>query len=92
MRSRARVAAVVALLVVWAVGPAAAQTEPPQCQPGGAPARIAGRIVEIDARQGRVTVQQSDGSTQEFEASAAALRDLKVGDRIEATLRPLRTC
>lgn len=92
MRSRARVTAFGVLLAMWAAGPAAAQSDPPQCQPGGAPARIAGRIVEIDARQGRVKVQQSDGATQEFEASAAALSELKVGDRIEATLRPLRTC
>jgi hypothetical protein len=34
-----------------------------------------------------VTLRTSDGETHEFEASPETLRDLKLGDRIEAKRR-----
>jgi hypothetical protein len=49
---------------------------------------IDGVVTEIDHDRSRVTVLSSDGKPHEFEASAETLRDLKVGDRIEAKRRP----
>jgi hypothetical protein len=49
---------------------------------------IDGVVTEIDHDRSRVTVRSSDGKPHEFEASAETLKDLKVGDRIEAKRRP----
>ena len=49
---------------------------------------VAGLVTKIDLERSRVTVRSSDGNPHEFEASAETLKDLKVGDRIEATRRP----
>ena len=49
---------------------------------------IAGVVTAIDHERSRVTVRSSDGQPHEFEASDETLRDLKVGDRIEAKRRP----
>jgi hypothetical protein len=49
---------------------------------------IEGVVTEIDHDRSRVTVHSSDGKPHEFEASAETLKDLKVGDRIEAKRRP----
>lgn len=49
---------------------------------------IAGEVTKIDRDQRRVTVRSSDGTPHEFEAPAETLKDLKVGDRIEAKRRP----
>jgi Cu/Ag efflux protein CusF len=49
---------------------------------------VAGEVTKIDLDHGRVTVRSSDGKPHEFEASAETLKDLKVGDRIEAKRRP----
>lgn len=70
----------------------AQQTTPKQCQPAKAPARVEGQVVEMNATKESVKVRDSAGATHEFQASAETLRDLKVGDRIEATLRPLPKC
>jgi len=48
---------------------------------------VAGRVTKIDHDRSRVTVQSVDGTSHEFEASAETLKDLKVGDRIEAKRR-----
>ena len=48
---------------------------------------IAGTVTKIDLRS-RVTVRSSDGEPHEFEASAETLKNLKVGDQIEAKRRP----
>jgi Cu/Ag efflux protein CusF len=55
-------------------------------QPAGTPERVAGQVTRIDQATGKVTIQ-ADGKTYEFQASAETLKDLKVGDRIEAKLR-----
>ena len=70
----------------------AQQTTPKQCQPAKAPERVEGQVVEMNATQERIKVRDSAGGTHEFQASAETLRDLKVGDRIEATLRPMPKC
>jgi Cu/Ag efflux protein CusF len=49
---------------------------------------VAGEVTKIDQDRGRVTIRSSDGSVHEFEASAETLKDLKLGDRIEAKRRP----
>lgn len=49
---------------------------------------VAGVVTEIDHERSLVTVRGSDGVIHEFEASAETLKDLKVGDRIEAKRRP----
>ena len=70
----------------------AQQTTPKQCQPAKAPERVEGQVVEMSATQDRLKVRDSAGATHEFQAGAETLRDLKVGDRIEATLRPMPKC
>jgi hypothetical protein len=49
---------------------------------------VAGLVTKIDHDRSRVTVRSSDGELHEFEASAETLKDLSVGDRIEAKRRP----
>jgi hypothetical protein len=49
---------------------------------------VAGIVTKIDPGKSRVTVRSSDGKLHEFDASAETLKDLKVGDRIEAKRRP----
>ncbi|HEY8155158.1 MAG TPA: hypothetical protein VII72_13610 [Myxococcota bacterium] len=49
---------------------------------------IDGLVTKIDLERHRVTVRSSDLQIHEFEASDETLKDLKVGDRIEAKRRP----
>jgi hypothetical protein len=49
---------------------------------------IAGVVTKVDHQWSRVTLRSSDGRFHEFRASAETLKDLEVGDRIEATRRP----
>lgn len=81
----------VSLAGLCAAGAVSAQ-QTKQCQPAKAPARVEGQVVEMNATKESVKVRDSAGATHEFQASAETLRDLKVGDRIEATLRPLPKC
>ncbi len=53
-----------------------------------APETIAGLVTKVDHERGRVTVRSSDLKIHEFKASAETLKDIKVGDRIEAKRRP----
>jgi hypothetical protein len=78
----------------WAVPPVTAQqtTQTKQCQPAKAPQKVEGQIVEISATGDRLKVREASGATHEFQASQETTRDLKVGDKIEATLRPLPKC
>lgn len=48
---------------------------------------VAGEVTKIDLERGRVTIRSKDGSVHEFEASAETLKDLKIGDYIEAKRR-----
>ena len=81
-----------------AAGPLAAQTNTPQagatpkCQPAKAPQKVVGQVVEISATGDRIKVRDSAGAQHEFQASSETTRDLKTGDQIEATLRPLPKC
>ena len=52
------------------------------------PEVVEGEVTKIDLDQSRVTMRSRDGTVHEFEASAETLKDMKVGDRIEAKRRP----
>jgi hypothetical protein len=90
----------VSLAGLCAAGPIAAQTgtqpsQPravPTCQPAQAPQRVAGQVVEISATGDRIKVRDTGGAQHEFQTTQETTRDLKVGDRIEASLRPLPKC
>src|SRR5262245_15019101 len=75
-------------------GVALAQTKPtdkPTDHPAAAvpssPAKIEGHVTKIDRKSGMVTLQGSDGQAHEFRGNDETLKDLKVGDRLELTLR-----
>jgi hypothetical protein len=51
------------------------------------PGQIEGEVTGIDRQTGMVTVRAADGQTHQFRGNADTLRDLKVGDRLELTLR-----
>jgi hypothetical protein len=53
---------------------------------------VEGRVVRVDSAGGKVAVAAADGKTHEFQASKETLQDLKVGDKIEASLRSLPSC
>jgi hypothetical protein len=53
----------------------------------GSPGKVSGQVVKIDQASGRVTIKEADGKTYEFHADKDTLQALKVGDRLEATLR-----
>lgn len=48
---------------------------------------VAGEVTKIDLERSRVTIRSQDGRVHEFEASAETLKDLKIGDYIEAKRR-----
>ena len=48
---------------------------------------VAGVVTTIDLERNRLTLRSSDGTIYEFEASVETLKDLKVGDHIEAKRR-----
>lgn len=73
-------------LLLW-TGTAVAQQSAPYQAPAGNPDRVEGQVVKIDRESKKVTVQGAGGRVYEFAASDETLKDLKVGDRIEAKLR-----
>ena len=77
---------------LWA-GFAGAQSKPACDQmKASAPQKVEGRVVRVDTAGGKVAVAEADGKTHEFQASKETLKDLKVGDKIEANLRSLPSC
>jgi hypothetical protein len=76
----AALALAVAIAQVGSVAPARAE------DPEG-PDKIEGRVTKIDPQRNRVTVQHGDDPPREFQASPETLKELKVGDRIEAKKR-----
>ena len=86
----------VSLAGLCAAGPLAAQsttnTGAPKCQPAKAPAKNSGQVVEISATGDRIKVRDAAGGQHEFQTNQETTRDLKVGDHIEASLRPLPKC
>ena len=89
-----RVTAALALgLLLWA-GTALAQAKADCDAQGRAKTsqKVEGQVVKVDAALDKLTVRAPDGTVHEFHASKDILRDLKVGDRIEANLRAAPKC
>jgi hypothetical protein len=78
--------------VVVLTGTVLAQEKPVGCIQAGAPKKMEGQVVQIDPDQGKVTVRESNGATHDFRASPETLQRYKVGDRIQAALRPGQEC
>lgn len=94
MHRWATVAAGLSMMVVLWSGSALGQTKP-ACDPQGrvmTPKKVDGQVVRIDPAQSKVTVREANGGVHEFQASKETLQDLKVGDRIDATLREAPKC
>jgi hypothetical protein len=90
---RAIVAGVIAAGMLWS-GAAMGQAKP-GCDPkvhAGSPEKVAGQVVKVDQAEGKVTIKEADGKTYEFHADKDTLQNLKIGDRLEAKLRPPPTC
>lgn len=67
----------------------------PACTPQGkvsTPQKVEGEVLKVDPALDKVTVRASDGMVHEFHVSKDTLRDLKAGDRIEASLREAPKC
>src|SRR5688572_6251709 len=91
-------AALLAAVVMFA-GAAFSQTQvpdPSKTQPtnevctgarADAPKKLEGKIVKIDHARGTLTVRTHDGKLQDFEGSRDTVREYKLGDELEATLR-----
>jgi hypothetical protein len=80
-------------LMLW-TGSALAQGKP-NCDAQGrmkTPEKVEGQVLKVDNAQGKVTVRGADGIVHEFQASAETLKDLKVGDKLEAKLREAPKC
>lgn len=73
-------------------GQSAPQPTVPSCQPAKAPQMVTGQVVEISATGDRIRVRDTAGAQHEFVTSQETSRDLRVGDRIEARLRPMPKC
>ena len=84
---RMSTAAAIALALALSTSVAIAQT-PVNCPKPNAPQRVEGQVVSVDSTRGTMVIRSSDGSTHEFQASKETLQDMKVGDKIEAKLRP----
>jgi hypothetical protein len=87
---RATWTGMIAAALLWG-GVAAAQT-PADCPKPGAPATVAGEVIKVDMNESRITLRASDGTVHEFNASKDTLKDVKVGDRLEAKLRKPAGC
>ena len=58
-----------------------------QAKPDCTPHKVEGRIVKVDMDGGKLTLQEANGSTFEFQAPKDVLHDKKVGDRLEINKR-----
>ncbi len=91
--SRLLVAAMTAGIMLWS-GVVFGQDKP-RCDQQGkllAPEKVAGQVVKVDTASGRLSVREAGGKIHEFQASQETLRDLKVGDQVEAKLRAGQEC
>ena len=87
-------AVVIAGAVLW-TGAALGQSTPKSgcdAMKAGAPQKVEGQVVNVDANSHKISVKTGDGKTHEFQASPEMIRDFKVGDRIEANLRNATNC
>jgi hypothetical protein len=84
-------AGLAAAIMLWS-GIALGQGTPIECGKKGAPEKVEGEVVSIDADKGKLTLRAADGSTHEFEASKETLQEYKIGDRVKAKLRLAKDC
>jgi len=80
-------------LTLWS-GSALGQAKP-ACDPQGrvtTPQKVEGQVIKVDAAANKLTVRGTDGTVHEFQAGPEAIKDFKVGDRIEANLREAPKC
>jgi hypothetical protein len=91
MKTWAGVVAGLAVVALWGAS-ALGQAKPADCPKPGAPETVAGQIVAIDQARAMITLRAGDGSTQQFQAPPETIKDMKVGDRIEAKLRVQPGC
>jgi Cu/Ag efflux protein CusF len=54
--------------------------------------KVEGEVLKVDAGLDKITVRGKDGMVHEFQVSKDTLRDLKTGDKIEASLRAAPKC
>jgi len=89
---KALAAGIIMAVPLWA-GFAGAQSKP-SCEQAkaAAPQKVEGKVAAVDQAKGKVALVASDGKTHEFQADKETLKDLKVGDRIEANLRSIPNC
>ncbi|HUG35762.1 MAG TPA: hypothetical protein VML54_02360 [Candidatus Limnocylindrales bacterium] len=83
-----RVFAMATIALALALGPGVALAPQSATATEQASEAVSGQVTKIDLERGRVTVRGSDGQMHEFEASPETIRDLQVGDHIEAKRRP----
>jgi aconitase B len=79
-------AVVVATATLWS-GAALAEVKSTNCDPVRFPLTVEGQVVNVNKKEGKVTMRTADGTVHEFQASKETLQDLKAGDRIAAKLR-----
>jgi hypothetical protein len=86
MRTRLWLAALA--FTVWA-GPASAQdAQSLATERGNNPKQsVAGVVTKVDPQRNRVTIRDPNGGNYEFDASPDTIRDMKVGDKVEARRR-----
>jgi hypothetical protein len=86
MRTRLLLAA---LAFAFAAGPASAQdAQGLATEHGSNPKQtVEGVVTRVDPQRNRVTIRDANGGNYEFEASPDTIKDLKVGDTIEARRR-----
>jgi hypothetical protein len=102
MKTLTIAAALLAAVVMFA-GAAFSQTQAPPVPDAGktqptnkvctgaradAPKKLEGKVVKIDHARGSLTVRTHDGKLQDFEGSRETVSEYKLGDELEATLRP----
>ena len=54
--------------------------------------KVEGKVLKVDRAGGKVTLGQPDGTSHEYLASRATLRELKEGDRLEVKVGAQRAC
>ena len=103
MNTAWRVTSALAVALMLAGGTAWAQEKKPAAKPdcpqpsaspgtagqprAQAPQKIDGQVTAIDMSSGMVTVKGDDGKSHQFRGSQETLRDYKVGDQVQLTLR-----
>jgi Cu/Ag efflux protein CusF len=68
------------------IGPACDAQQAPQVEKAQVE-KVEGKVLKVDRAGGKVTLRQPDGTSREYLASQATLRDLKEGDRLEIKVR-----